>query len=335
MGILRAGVIGVGSFGELHIAAYQTLPDVELVAISDNREERLREVAARYGIGESYTDPTELCARSDVNLVSIVTPESEHLAPVLAAAKHGKHIFLEKPIATSLEDGQCIISAAEKAGVYLMVGHICRFDSRYASMKHIVDEGRLGDLVSIHARRNRPKRLYAVYGKRVPGLLVNAIHDIDLCLWYTRQNVVRVRAFTRNIQKGQNPDINWGFLEFENGAVACIQTHWLMPDQSGVVTDDGMQLIGTKGTANIDLTTSGLQLWTEAGSEMPNVSYDAWFHDEVHGPIKEELSYFVRCVRGKKSPTIITPLEALAALRVALALVQSAQEDREIKPGKS
>jgi predicted dehydrogenase len=330
LGKLRVGVIGVGGFGELHVAAYQTLPDVEVVAVSDNREERLREVAARYGIGASYTDPADLCARAAVDLVSIVTPENDHLAPVLAATGHGRHIFLEKPIATSLEDGQRIIHAAEKAGVYLMVGHILRFESRYATVKHIVAEGRLGDLVSIHARRNRPKKLYAIYGNRVPGLVVNAIHDIDLCLWYTGQRVVRVRAFTRNIQKGKNPDINWGFLEFENGAVACIQTHWLHPDQAGVVTDDGMQLIGTKGTANIDVTSSGLQLWTEAGCETPNVSYDAWFHNEIRGPIKEELSYFVRCVREQKRPAIITPVEALAALEVALALVRSGQQDREV-----
>ena len=95
MGKLRVGVIGVGGFGELHVTAYQAIPDVELVAIADKREDRLREVAARFGIEATFTDAADLCARSDVDLVSIVTPENDHLAPVLAAAQHGKHIFLE------------------------------------------------------------------------------------------------------------------------------------------------------------------------------------------------------------------------------------------------
>src|ERR1035441_3077133 len=188
MSKVRVGVIGVGAFGEVHLAAYKTLHDVEIVAVSDTSESRLREVAARYDVKNCYTDYKELCARQDIDLVSIVTPEAHHLAPVMTAVGQGKHIFLEKPIATRAADAAKIVEAAEKAGVFLMVGHILRFENNYGTMKRKIEEGKLGDIVSIHARRNRPRKLYKIYS-REHAIIENSIHDIDLCLWYTQARV--------------------------------------------------------------------------------------------------------------------------------------------------
>ena len=102
MSKLRVGVIGVGAFGEVHVATYQSLPDVEIVAISDSRPERLEEVGEKYRVKGRHLDYRELCARQDIELISVVTQESAHLAPVLAAVKERKHVILEKPIATSI-----------------------------------------------------------------------------------------------------------------------------------------------------------------------------------------------------------------------------------------
>ena len=330
MSKIRVGVIGVGAFGEVHVATYQSLPEVEIVAISDSRPERLKEVGEKYHIKGRHLDCRELCARQDIELISVVTQESAHLAPVLAAVKERKHVILEKPIATSVEDGEQMIAAATKAGVFLMVGHILRFENKYATVKHWISEGRLGKVVSMHARRNRPKKLYKIYGDRIHGILVNSIHDIDVCLWYAGAPVAKVRAFTRNIQGGGNPDVNWSFIEFSNGAVACIESHWLIPDESLIVTNDALQVIGTRAVADLHLIPSELALWSDERSEPVNVSYDAWFHGRVRGAMKEEISYFVDCVRSGKRPEIIRAEEALAALKVALALVRSSEEGREV-----
>lgn len=330
MSKVRVGVIGVGAFGEVHLAAYKALHDVEIVAISDTSESRLSEVAARYGVKDSYADYTELCARKDIDLVSVVTPEAHHLAPALAAMGQGKHVFLEKPIATRLDEAQAIAEGAEKAGVFLMVGHILRFENHYGTMKRKIDEGKLGKLVSIHARRNRPRKLYQIYS-REHAIIENAIHDIDICLWYTGARVESVRAFTRNIQGGAHADINWCFLEFEDGAVACLETHWLIPDVAGVNTDDSMQIIGTQGVADLHFIPAGLNFWTEEGTEAANVSYDAWFNNHIWGAAKEEVSYMVNCVRQGQAPTIITPGEAVEALKVALALIRSAEKGQDVK----
>jgi predicted dehydrogenase len=329
MSKIGVGVIGVGAFGEEHVAAYRTLYDVEVVAISDTRESRLQEIASKYGVPNCYSDYKELCARKDIDLVSVVTPEAYHLDPVLAAAREGKHVLLEKPIATSVEDAKQIIEAAANAQVYLMVGHILRFENTYGTVKREIEEGNLGSLVSIHARRNRPKKIYETYSRVCP-ILLNSIHDIDLCLWYLQDRVKNVRAFTRNIQGGSNPDLNWSFLEFQNGAVACLETHWLIPDRAGIMTNDALQVIGTKGVADIHFVPSALSLWKEDGCESANVTYDAWFNNRVWGAIKEEVSYFVDCVRKREPPTAIKPQEALEALKVALALIRSSKEQRDV-----
>lgn len=330
MAKIGVGVIGVGSFGELHIEAYKALSDVDVVAISDINTNRLGEISRKYSIPHAYTDAKELCAHSDIELVSVVTPESLHLAPVLTAVQAGKHILLEKPIATNLEDAAKIIEAVEKAHLHLMVGHILRFEANYGTVRREIEEGHLGKILSIHARRNRPKRLYSSYS-RTHGILENSIHDIDLCLWYTKDRVRNVRAFTRNIQGGATPDINWSFLEFEGGAVACIENHWLIPDGAGITTDDAMQVIGSKSVADMHFVPSSLNLWREQGAESANVSYDAHFAGKVWGAIKEEVGYFVDCVRGGKSPTVLTPQDAFEALRVALALVRSSQEQSDVR----
>ena len=330
MSKLRVGVIGVGAFGEVHVATYQSLPDVEIVAISDSRPERLEEVGEKYRVKGRHLDFRELCARRDIELISVVTQESAHLAPVLAAVKERKPVVLEKPIATSVEDGEQMIAAATEAGVFLMVGHILRFENKYATVKSWISEGRLGNVVSMHARRNRPKKLYKVYGDRIHGILVNSIHDIDICLWYAGAPVSKVHAFTRNIQGGGNPDVNWSFLEFSSGAVACIESHWLIPDESLIVTNDALQVFGTRAVADLHLVPSELALWSEGGYEPVNVSYDAWFNGQVRGAMKEEVGYFVDCARRGKPPEIIRAEEALEALKVALALVRSSQEGREV-----
>jgi predicted dehydrogenase len=130
---------------------------------------------------------------------------------------------------------------------------------------------------------------------------------------------------------GANPDVNWSFLEFSGGAVACLETHWLIPDQAGIFTNDAMQVIGSKAIADSHLVPSSLNLWTEHGAESVNVTYDARFANRIWGAIEQEVGYFVDCVRRGEAPTIITAQEALEALKVALALIRSSQQQCDFR----
>jgi UDP-N-acetylglucosamine 3-dehydrogenase len=331
MSAVRVGVIGAGSFGEVHIATYQTFPDVEVVAVCDPDEPRLAEMAQKYSIPSVYTRFEDLCERDDLDAVSVVTPETGHLEPTVCALKHHKHVLLEKPIASSLEDSRQILSAAQSSSRVLLVGQILRFENKYGTVKRLIEEGRLGKIVSIHARRNRPRKLYRVWGNRVNLMLENSINDVDIILWYVQDRVNQVRAFARNTQGGLYPDINWGFLEFENGAVACLETNWTLPDESGVMTDDAMYVIGSEGTARIEFVPSGLAIWSSSGQEIMNTSYDALLPYGIEGAIRQEVGYFLKCVKTGCEPTVILPEEAAEALRVTLALVESAESRADVR----
>src|SRR5262245_3757122 len=156
MSKVRYAVIGLGWFGEKHCEALAGLANAELFALCTRRESRLKELAKRFGVKHTYTDYRELLANRDIDAVSVVTMWDQHAAPTLAALQAGKHAFLEKPMASTVADCDAIVEAAKKAQGYFMVGHICRFNPRYAAAKAAIDEGRIGKIISMYARRNIP-----------------------------------------------------------------------------------------------------------------------------------------------------------------------------------
>lgn len=332
MDSVRVGLIGVGAFGESHLIAYRSLPYVSIAAICDVNSARVQEIARQYGISRWYTDYRKMLQEADLDAVSVTTPEDAHLAPVLAGIEAGKHVLVEKPIATRLEEAEQMVAAARKQGIFLMPGHILRFETHYALVKDQLDAGELGKLVSISARRNRPKSLAKTY-LRTHGVLEASIHDLDVILWYTCDRVKRVHALERNLSGYPNSDATWAWLEFEGGAVATVENMWLNPDGAGVGLNDAMQVTGTRGIAHIDFVNSGLSFWRDSGFAQADASYEPRVRGEMFGALKEEISYFARCVLEKRPPTIVTAEDGVEALRVALAIIQSAKSEQAMQNG--
>lgn len=326
---VRVGVIGCGAFGESHIIAYKSLPYVSLEAVCDVNSQRVEMVAQRFGVPHWFTDCGAMLDSVPLDAVTVATPEDLHLAPVLAALRSGKHVLVEKPIATSLEDAKEMIDVAGKAGLFLMPGHILRFETRYALVKEQIAAGELGELVGISARRNRPKALAKTY-LRTHGILEASIHDIDVLLWYATKRVRKVRAISRSVSRYPNPDATWALLEFENGLVALIENMWLNPDAGGVGNNDAMQVTGTRAIANIDFVNAGLSLWREAGYLTPDTGYEPRIRGEMFGALKEELAYFTRCVMANRQPDVVSLNDALHGLEIALAIVESSSQERDV-----
>src|SRR5262245_8234949 len=195
---IRCGVIGLGWFGEHHVDTLKQLPQAELTSICTRRPERLQEVARKYGVPRTHTDYRELLADPEVDLVSIVTHVDDHLEPALAALQAGKHVFLEKPMAGSVEACDRIIEAARATSQAFMVGHICRFDTVYALAKEEIAAGRLGKLVSLHARRNLASWISESHLPKISALFGDGVHDLALMLWYTVARPRSVYAQTSN-----------------------------------------------------------------------------------------------------------------------------------------
>ena len=156
---VRVGVIGVGLWGTMHVEAYQALPHVQVIAIADAVPLVARRVAESHNIPHWFADYQDLCALDEIDAVSIVTPEAEHLEPVRAAAGAQKHFLVEKPIASTVDEAQAIVTAARDADVLLMPGHILRFENRYALIHEMLTSGELGRVVSIQAGETGRSRL--------------------------------------------------------------------------------------------------------------------------------------------------------------------------------
>ncbi len=317
------GLVGCGLFGESHLQAFRGVSSAVVRAVFDVDRRRAEQLAAEFQVPRICSSLDELCGLPEVDLVDVVTPEADHAVPVVTALARGKHVFVEKPLATGLADCTRMIDAAQAAGRFLMVGHILRFEAKYAMLKEEVASGRLGEVVSVHARRNRLKDLLPRYG-RIHVVLETGIHDLDIMLWYVGKPVRRVRGFARSVTGGEHPDTFWGVLEFEGGCIGVLETIWLLPKAAGIMLDDAFRVVGTRGVGDLHLTPGALSYWREDGYEVPDVSYDPRVMNSARGALREELSYFCDCVASGRAPEVNSGADGRRAVRVAQALIESA-----------
>lgn len=327
---VRVGIIGLGSWGECHLQAYRSIPSAEVVAVCENRESRLQEVSSKYGITNAYTDAEAFWARDDIDLVSVVTYEKAHLEPVLRALRGGRHVIVEKPVTTVLEEAREMEEAARQAGKILAPGHLLRFDSRYAGIRDALDDGNFGKPLSVFLKRSREKHLFETY-RRTHTVYELSVHDIDTAIWYAGSRVKRVKAYGRHPSGAEVPDILWSCLEFDNGVIAVIESNWMTPRRAGVEMDDCTEVIAEKGVAHFETRNSGLQLW---GDDTGRVSVDHHIHfksgGKVQGALKEQLQYICDCILDGTDADRVSFADAIHGIEVAKAIELSASTGKEI-----
>ena len=324
MGALKFGVIGLGFFGEKHAEVLHGMPGVELAAVCTRREWRLKEIADRFNVPRTYTDYNELLADEDIDAVTIVTHAKDHVPPTVAALGADKNVFLEKPMALTTAECDTILDAAEKSSKKFMVGHICRFNYRYALAKESIDEGAIGKILSIHARRNIPAAVSESVLQQISALTGDGVHDTDLMLWYTGENVRTVYAQTVSARDLANPDIGWAMYRFASGAVGVIESVWFLPDKTPYPLDERMEIIGEKGAIYINEGAQPLVINDENGVKYAETVYWPEIHGRRAGALRDELAYFAECIASDKPCDIIRPEESRQAVRVIEAAEQSA-----------
>ncbi len=328
---LRVGVLGLGAFGESHLRAWRGLPNVDIAAVASRTPARAEAIAAQYGVPRWYGSHTELIADPGIDAISVTTAEHEHLTPVIAALEAGKHVLVEKPIATTLDDAAAMLAAASRSQGILMPGHVLRFAPAYAGLKEAVTSGRLGPLVAMSARRNRPVSLIQTHG-RVHPALITAIHDIDIMLWLAGCDVTSVRAIDRIADRDDGAHGLWGLMQFDNGTVATIETSWLIPDSAGVGTDDAFRVTGLAGGAEVQFDVPALRVWEPEGPRVPDVSYEPVVRGEAVGALRDELAHFAACALAGTPSPVVGPADGARALAVVLALIESAASGRDVTP---
>jgi len=324
MRTVNYGVIGLGFFGEKHCEALATLPQANIYALCTRTESRLAELGERFGAEKTYTDYNDLLADPEVEAVSVVTMYDQHKEPAIAALEAGKHVMLEKPMASTLEDCQEIVQAAEAAAGFFMVGHICRFNPRYAAVKEPIAEGRIGKIVSMYARRNIPAWVGEGVLPKIGPIIGDGVHDTDLMLWYSGAKIVSAYAQTVNVRGLKNPDLGWTMYRFDTGAIGILEDVWFLPDSTPFQIDERMEIIGTEGSIHIHETHPNLSILDADGWHCPDTTYWPELRGQLQGALCAELGYFVNCVATGEPPSVITPAESMAAVEACLAAEQSA-----------
>lgn len=328
----RVAVIGVGSMGRNHARVYNELPDAELVAVADSCEDISAAVAEKFG-AKAYANYVDLLEKEKPEAVSIAVPTALHKEVALACLRAGAHVLIEKPIASSLEDGEAIIQAAHHQSRCLMVGHIVRFNPAIQVLKKKLQAGDLGRIFQIFCRRAGPfpARIRDV------GVVVDlAPHDVDIMRFLTGMDAERVYAETARRIHTDHEDLLFGILRFPDGITGALEINWLTPTKVREVI-----VLGERGLFRVDDLTQDLYFYENAQTAgelwdtlktLKGVSEGSMvrFALERYEPLKAELVAFLKAVRGEAA-VAVTGEDGLVALRLALALVQSGETHQVVK----
>jgi len=328
---LRVGIIGCGNIGRRHARAYRHhAPRTKLVACYDLVSETARALAGEFDC-EAEGSMEALLARSDVDAVSICTIEPAHLEPVIQTAAAGKHILLEKPMAMNIDDALAMLRAAEQAQVKFMVAHLFRFDQRCAAVKQAIDDGQIGDVVSVDCRfHGTPAQQDRIKDVELSIIVFRGCHGIDLMRWYTASEPVRVYAESidgKLRKRGyHSEDAVFCLVRFESGAVGCIEINSHVPAGHPTGGQATMTIIGTKGMIEQNLADPWFVLSNEQGMTFSQGNQkDMWFREEIEAFADHVL---------KDGPNIASAHDAIAALRISLAAVESATSRVPIALGR-
>ncbi|MCB1062021.1 MAG: Gfo/Idh/MocA family oxidoreductase [Verrucomicrobiae bacterium] len=330
---VKIGVIGLGWFGEKHCEVLSGIPQVELVAGCTRNESRLNEVGDRFGINAEnrYTDYRAMLTDPEIEAVSITTMWDQHAEPTIAALEAGKHVFLEKPMASTVEDCDAIVAAAKAATGSFMVGHICRFNPRYAAAREAIAEGRIGRVISMYSRRNLPAWVGASVLDKIGPIIGDCVHDTDLMFWMSGSRAVTAYAQTVQFREHANPDLGQVMYRLENGASCILESVWCLPDTTPFQIDERLEIVGTEGSVSIHDTHPNLMIVDKDGSRCPDTTYWPEMRGKVRGALRDELEYFADCVLKGEAPTVITPEESREAVRACLAAEESARTGVVVK----
>ena len=312
---LRVAVIGMGAMGGNHARVYSELPDAELVAVADCDESRLGDAPAR-----AYGDYRRLLAEETLDAVSIAVPTRRHLETALACIERGVPLLVEKPLAATVDEGERVRIAAEARGVPLAAGHIERCNPAVVELKRRLDAGEIGRVLQIRAVRVGP--FYQRH--RDIGVVHDlATHDIDVMRHLLGCEVERARAETQRGVRTEFEDALLGLLRFENGVIGSLEVNWLTP-----IKQRTLAVVGDNGMFVADYIRQELRLYDSAPdpdpSPLENEAAGRAIDVERQEPLRVELAAFLRAARGL-TPPLVGAADAIAAMQVAEALVESAR----------
>lgn len=302
---LNVGVIGLGNMGRHHVRVYSELTDqCHLVSVLDFNEEKANEFATKFNCSAHTTLDTFL--NSGLDAISICSPTSTHFEVAKAAISKGLHVLIEKPIAETIEQANALIKLAQEHNVHIMVGHIERFNPAISHLKNIIQEGKLGNILSITTTRagQFPPQM-----KDANVVIDLAVHDIDIICYLMDASPTDLLGNAGNGLINFRADHAEIFLKFPQNRSGIVKVNWITPRRIRTLS-----LTGSKGYCELDFIDQTLtfQASTFTKHNEGTVEEVCQFTESaveplevIKGePLKLELSHFIDSVSRNQSPSV-------------------------------
>ena len=310
---IGVAVIGAGFWGRNHARAYRETESTNLIAVCDVDPNRAKNVANQFGV-KAYTNSTQMLKNEEIEAVSVCTWSTILAKEALKALNMGKHVLVEKPMATNTKQAYKLIETAQSNGLKLTVGFLMRFIPGLQDIRKAVESKSIGELVCATAKRvsQWPERIGDV------GVIKDtAIHDIDVMRYITEEDPIAVYARTGSMRHKEFEDYAQIMLTYRDGKSAFIESNWLTPYKTRTLT-----VTGSDAILKLDYITQ--ELWIENAKESLRP------RRTMLEPLKAELEHFAKCIIENGNPKV-TGIDGLKALAIAQAALKSSVKNKAIK----
>ncbi len=310
--MLNVGVFGVGHLGKYHLNNWKEMTGVKLVGFFDPNNDIAKEVAAEYGL-KRFLDEDKLFDACDI--IDVVVPTDRHYEVCMRALRKGKHVFVEKPLAHTMEEAKALVGMVREANVKMQVGHVERFNPAYLAIKNITINPMF---IEVHRLAQFNPR-----GTEVSVILDLMIHDIDIVLSMVKSGVKNIQASGVAVMT-ETPDIANVRIEFNNGCVANLTSSRIsmkkmrkmrLFQKDAYIGIDFLEkkteIIKLKQPSDTDVFSFDLE--TPNGKKTIAVANPEVLQKSA---IKLELESFVDAIIHNKQ-TIVSEIDGLLAMEVA------------------
>ena len=310
--MLNVGVFGVGHLGKYHLNNWREIQGIKLIGFFDPNNDIAKEVAAEYGL-KRFLDEDKLFDACDI--IDVVVPTDRHYEVCMRALRKGKHVFVEKPLAHTMEEAKALVGMVREANVKLQVGHVERFNPAYLAIKNIPINPMF---IEVHRLAQFNPR-----GTEVSVILDLMIHDIDIVLSMVKSGVKNIQASGVAVMT-ETPDIANVRIEFNNGCVANLTSSRIsmkkmrkmrLFQKDAYIGIDFLEkkteIIKLKQTTDTDVFSFDLE--TPNGTKTIAVANPEILQASA---IKLELESFIDAIINNKQ-TVVSEIDGLLAMEVA------------------
>ena len=317
--MLKVGVFGVGHLGKFHLNNWKEIPGVELTGFYDPDDTNANEVTAKYGL-KRFKDPADLLNKIDA--ADIVAPTDHHFSLCEKAIKKGKHVFVEKPLAQTMDEAHALVKLVKESNVKLQVGHVERFNPAFLAVKDL----KLNPMfIEVHRLAQFNPR-----GTEVSVILDLMIHDIDIILSIVKSDVKFISASGVGVMT-ETPDIANVRIEFNNGCVANLTSSRISMKKMRKI-----RIFQKDAYIGIDFLNKKSEIIKLKDQEVDDANVFTFDIETLNGKksiaisnpqipevnaIKKELEEFKNAIE-KNTRTIVSEIDGLMAMDVAHQILQ-------------